>query len=103
MLLLLHIQDERKEILEVHTRRMPLDEDVNLDELTEVTHGFVGADLEALCKEAAMRVLRRILPEVQTDKEVPQEVLEKMVLHKSDFKDALKEIQPSAPLPFDAS
>ncbi|AWX33478.1 CDC48 family AAA ATPase [Methanosphaera sp. BMS] len=89
-------KDERKEILEVHTRRMPLDEDVNLDELTEVTHGFVGADLEALCKEAAMRVLRRILPEVQTDKEVPQEVLEKMVLHKSDFKDALKEIQPSA-------
>jgi transitional endoplasmic reticulum ATPase len=75
---------------------MPLDEDVNLDELTEVTHGFVGADLEALCKEAAMRVLRRILPEVQTDKEVPQEVLEKMVLHKSDFKEALKEIQPSA-------
>ena len=89
-------KDERKEILEVHTRRMPLDEDVNLDELTEVTHGFVGADLEALCKEAAMRVLRRILPEVQTDKEVPQEVLEKMVLHKSDFKEALKEIQPSA-------
>ena len=89
-------KDERKEILEVHTRRMPLDEDVNLDELTEVTHGFVGADLEALCKEAAMRVLRRILPEVQTDKEVPQEVLEKMVLHKADFKDALKEIQPSA-------
>ena len=89
-------KDERREILEVHTRRMPLDEDVNLDELTEVTHGFVGADLEALCKEAAMRVLRRILPEVQTDKEVPQEVLEKMVLHKSDFKEALKEIQPSA-------
>ncbi|MDO5825986.1 MAG: CDC48 family AAA ATPase [Methanosphaera sp.] len=89
-------KDERREILEVHTRRMPLDEDVDLDELTEVTHGFVGADLEALCKEAAMRVLRRILPEVQTDKEVPQEVLEKMVLHKADFKEALKEIQPSA-------
>ncbi|WP_323736799.1 CDC48 family AAA ATPase [Methanosphaera sp. ISO3-F5] len=89
-------KDERKEILEVHTRNMPLAEDVDLDELTEVTHGFVGADLEALCKEAAMRVLRRVLPEVQTDKEVPQEVLEKMVLNKKDFKDALKEIQPSA-------
>ena len=89
-------KEERKEILEVHTRHMPLDDDVNLDELTEVTHGFVGADLEALCKEAAMRVLRRILPEIQTDKEVPQEVLEKMVLHKKDFKNALKEIQPSA-------
>ncbi len=89
-------KDERKEILEVHTRRMPLDDEVDLDELTEVTHGFVGADLEALCKEAAMRVLRRILPEIQTDKEVPEEVLEKMVLNKKDFKDALKEIQPSA-------
>jgi transitional endoplasmic reticulum ATPase len=89
-------KDERKEILEVHTRNMPLDKDVNLDDLTEVTHGFVGADLEALCKEAAMRVLRRVLPEVQTDKEVPQEVLDKMILNKNDFKDALKEIQPSA-------
>ena len=89
-------KDERKEILEVHTRNMPLADDVNLDELTEVTHGFVGADLEALCKEAAMRVLRRVLPEVQTDKEVPQEILDKMVLNKKDFKDALKEIQPSA-------
>ena len=89
-------KDERKEILEVHTRRMPLAEDVNLDEITEVTHGFVGADLEALCKEAAMRVLRRVLPEIQTDKEVPPEILQKMVLHKDDFKEALKEIQPSA-------
>ncbi|MBE6485465.1 MAG: AAA family ATPase [Methanosphaera stadtmanae] len=89
-------KDERKEILEVHTRNMPLAEDVSLDDLTEVTHGFVGADLEALCKEAAMRVLRRVLPEVQTDKEVPQEILDKMVLNKNDFKDALKEIQPSA-------
>lgn len=89
-------KEERKEILEVHTRNMPLTEDVDLDELTDVTHGFVGADLEALCKEAAMRVLRRTLPEIQTDKEVPAEILEKMVLDKQDFKDALKEIQPSA-------
>ncbi|RAP46875.1 MAG: ATPase [Methanosphaera sp. rholeuAM74] len=89
-------KDERKEILEIHTRRMPLDDDVNLDKITNVTHGFVGADLQALCKEAAMLVLRRILPEIQTDKEVPAEVLEKMVLHQKDFKEALKEIQPSA-------
>lgn len=89
-------KEERKEILEIHTRNMPLADDVDLDDITEVTHGFVGADLEALCKEAAMRVLRRILPEIQTDKEVPPEVLKKMVLHKQDFKEALKEIQPSA-------
>ncbi|WP_304124683.1 CDC48 family AAA ATPase [Methanosphaera cuniculi] len=88
--------EERKEILEIHTRNMPLSEDVNLDELTEVTNGFVGADLEALCKEAAMHVLRRVLPEIKTDEEVPEEVLEKMVLDKNDFKAALKDIQPSA-------
>ncbi|WP_303235506.1 CDC48 family AAA ATPase [Methanosphaera cuniculi] len=87
---------ERKEILEIHTRNMPLSDDVNLDELTEVTNGFVGADLEALCKEAAMHVLRRVLPEIKTDEEVPEEVLEKMVLDKNDFKAALKDIQPSA-------
>jgi len=55
-------KDERKEILEIHTRGMPLADDVDLDELAEITHGFVGADLESLCKEAAMRVLRRVLP-----------------------------------------
>ncbi len=87
---------ERKEILEIHTRNMPLADDVDLEELTEVTHGFVGADLEALCKEAAMRVLRRVLPDIQTDQEVPQEVLDQMVLNKDDFKEALKDIQPSA-------
>lgn len=86
----------RKEILEVHTRNMPLDDEVNLDDLVEVTHGFVGADLEALCKEAAMRVVRRVLPDIQTDQEVPEEVLKQMVLKNADFKDALKDIQPSA-------
>ena len=89
-------KDERKEILEVHTRNMPLADDVNLDELTEVTHGFVGADLEALCKEAAMRVVRRILPEIQNDEEIPKEVMEKIVVTGDDFKTAQKEIQPSA-------
>ena len=89
-------KDERKEILEIHTRGMPLAEDVDLDELAEITHGFVGADLESLCKEAAMRVLRRIIPEIKADEEIPKEVLKKMIVTKEDFKNALKDIQPSA-------
>ncbi|MDI6841381.1 MAG: CDC48 family AAA ATPase [Methanothermobacter wolfeii] len=89
-------RDERKEILQIHTRGMPLADDVDLDELAEITHGFVGADLESLCKEAAMRVLRRVLPEIKADEEIPKEVLKKMIVTKADFKDALKEIQPSA-------
>ncbi|BDH80008.1 MAG TPA: CDC48 family AAA ATPase [Methanothermobacter sp.] len=89
-------KDERKEILEIHTRGMPLADDVDLDELAEITHGFVGADLESLCKEAAMRVLRRILPEIKADEEIPKEVLKKMIVTKEDFKNALKDIQPSA-------
>ncbi len=89
-------KDERKEILEIHTRGMPLADDVDLDELAEITHGFVGADLESLCKEAAMRLLRRILPEVKIDEEISKEVLKKMIVTREDFKNALKEIQPSA-------
>ena len=89
-------KDGRKEILEIHTRGMPLAEDVDLDNLAETTHGFVGADLEALSKEAAMRVVRRIIPDLNSDDEVPPEVFEKLVVTKDDFKTALKEIQPSA-------
>ncbi len=89
-------KDERKEILQIHTRGMPLDEKVDLDELAEVTHGFVGADLESLCKEAAMRVLRRVLPDIKADEEIPKKTLKKMIVKKADFKEALKEIQPSA-------
>lgn len=88
--------EERKEIMEIHTRAMPLAEDVNLDRIAETTHGFVGADLEALAKEAAMRVVRRIIPDLKTDEKIPEEVLEKIVVTKKDFKSALKEIQPSA-------
>ena len=88
--------EERKEVLEIHTRNMPLAEDVDLDKIATTTHGFVGADLESLCKEAAMRVVRRILPEIQNDEEIPKEVLEKIVVTGSDFKNAQKEIQPSA-------
>ena len=88
--------EERKEVLEIHTRNMPLAEDVDLDKIANTTHGFVGADLESLCKEAAMRVVRRILPEIQNDEEIPKEVMEKIVVTSDDFKSAQKEIQPSA-------
>ena len=89
--------DEREEVLEIHTRNMPIAEDVDLNKLANTTHGFVGADLESLCKEAAMRVVRRILPEIKNDdEEIPEEVLKKIIVTKDDFKSALKEIQPSA-------
>ena len=88
--------DERQEVLEIHTRNMPIAEDVDLNKLATTTHGFVGADLESLCKEAAMRVVRRIIPEIKSDEEIPEEVLKKIIVTKDDFKSALKEIQPSA-------
>jgi len=87
----------RKEILQIHTRRMPLDSDVNLDELADITHGFVGADLAALCREAAMNALRRFLPQIDLEKEViPAEVLEKIKVNREDFANAMKVVQPSA-------
>ncbi|MFH7860041.1 MAG: CDC48 family AAA ATPase, partial [Candidatus Aenigmatarchaeota archaeon] len=87
----------RKEILQIHTRRMPLDKDVNLDELAEITYGFVGADLAALAREAAMNALRRVLPHIDLEKEViPVEVLEKIKVTREDFANALRNIQPSA-------
>jgi len=92
-------KEGRKEILEIHTRHMPLAKDVNLDELAEMTYGFVGADLEALCKEAAMHVLRRVLPEIsglEEDKEIPEEILKKLKVTKKDFEYAMKIVQPSA-------
>ncbi|MHC1567976.1 MAG: CDC48 family AAA ATPase [Candidatus Syntropharchaeia archaeon] len=88
--------EDRKEILQIHTRGMPLAEDVDLDDLAARTHGFVGADLEALSKEAAMRALRRFLPEINLDKEIPKEVVEKIRVTGDDFRTALKEIEPSA-------
>ncbi|MDE1829436.1 MAG: CDC48 family AAA ATPase [Thaumarchaeota archaeon] len=93
------IPDEtgRKEILDIHTRGMPLDEKVKLGQIAKVTHGFVGADLEILAKEAAMRSLRRILPDIDLKEEkIPAEVLQKIVITENDFKDALKEVRPSA-------
>ena len=89
-------KDGRMEVLQIHTRGMPLDDKVDLDEIAEITHGFVGADIESLCKESAMRVLRRVLPDIKADEEIPKETLKKMIVTKADFKEALKEIQPSA-------
>jgi transitional endoplasmic reticulum ATPase len=91
----------RKEVLQIHTRGMPIqgnDETRSelLDELSEVTYGFVGADLASLAREAAMKALRRYLPEFDLDQPIPTEVIEKMMVTKDDFKDALKEVEPSA-------
>ena len=87
----------RDEILRIHTRGMPLDDDVELDDLVEATHGFVGADIESLTKEAAMKALRRYLPEINLeDDDVPDELLDRMVVTAGDFGDALAEIEPSA-------
>jgi transitional endoplasmic reticulum ATPase len=88
----------RLAVLKIHTRGMPLLKNVNLDELAALTHGFVGADLEALSKEAAMNVLRKLLPKMKLDAEeqIPQEVLEKLIVKQQDFMDALKNVRPSA-------
>lgn len=87
----------RHEVLQIHTRGMPLAEDVSLEKLAEVTHGFVGADLAALAREAGMRSLRRILPEMDLDVEsIPVEILNKIVVTNEDFFDALREMEPSA-------
>ena len=89
-------RDGRKEILQIHTRSMPLAPDFDIDYLVDNSHGFVGADLSALAKEGAMKALRRYLPEIDLDQPIPTEVLEKMIIRMDDFKDALKEIEPSA-------
>ena len=87
----------RLEILQIHTRNMPLDTDVDQDRIAAVTHGFVGADLEYLCKEAAMKCLRRLLPELNLeDEKISVETLEKLVITMNDFDNALKDALPSA-------
>ncbi len=88
----------RLSVLKIHTRGMPLTKNVNLDEIASVTHGFVGADLEALSKEAAMNVLRKLLPKMNldADEQIPQEILEKLIIKQQDFMDALKNVRPSA-------
>jgi transitional endoplasmic reticulum ATPase len=90
-------QNGRWEVLQIHSRGVPLSEDVNLKEIAGSTHGFVGADIEALLKEAAMKALRRVLPEIDLEVEsIPAEILEKIVVTKKDFAEARSEIEPSA-------
>lgn len=90
-------QRGRLQILDIHTRGMPLAQDVKLDKLAQVTHGFVGADLEALCREAAMNALRSIMPNIdfQLD-EIPYDSLLKLEVTMNNFREALKEVEPSA-------
>jgi len=90
-------EEGRRQILRIHTRGMPLDDAVNLDQISKTTHGFVGADLEILAKEAAMRALRRILPEIDLNQDkISGDILQKIKISSEDFRDALKEVRPSA-------
>ncbi len=90
-------KDGRLQVLQIHTRGMPLAEDVDLKRLANVTHGFVGADLEALSKEAALHALRRILPDIDFSADsVPASILNKIIVDMNDFQESLKEIEPSA-------
>lgn len=89
-------RDGRYEILQIHTRGMPLADDVNLENIANITHGFVGADLAGLCKEAAMHALRDILPNISMDEEISAELLDSLSVSHEDFHEALKTITPSA-------
>ena len=87
----------RKEILQIHTRGMPLSDDVSLGHLADETHGFVGADIESLTKEAAMKALRRYLPKIDLDEEeVPPSLIDRMIVKREDFEGALGDVEPSA-------
>ena len=92
-------KDGRKEILQIHTRGMPLDKNVDLIQIAEITYGYVGADITALCKEAAMHALRRVLPDIgaiKGDRPIPQEILKKLIVTKEDFEYSMKMVEPSA-------
>jgi transitional endoplasmic reticulum ATPase len=89
-------RDARKQILQVHTRNMPLAKDVNIDELANITHGYTGADITSLVREAAMSTLRKIWPDIKDKQSIPAEVLERLVVNRDDFLHALRSIQPSA-------
>ena len=90
-------RDGRLEVLQIHTRGMPLDKDVDLQKLADISHGFVGADLQALAKEAAIRALRRVLPDINLSSEsIPIDTLRKIIVRMQDFMDVIKETEPSA-------
>jgi transitional endoplasmic reticulum ATPase len=90
-------REGRLEILQIHTRGMPLEKDVDLGVIANMSHGFVGADLQAVAKEAAIRALRRVLPEIDlTTENIPSDTLKKIVVTMDDFLSVIKEIEPSA-------
>ena len=90
-------RDGRLEILQIHTRGMPLEKDVDLGVIANMSHGFVGADLQAVAKEAGIRALRRVLPEIDlTTENIPSDILKKIVVTMDDFLSVIKEIEPSA-------
>jgi transitional endoplasmic reticulum ATPase len=86
----------RLEIFQVHTRGVPLADDVRIDEFANSTHGFVGADISLLVKEAAMHALRKVIPQIKLDEEIPDEVLDKLKVTNEDFAEARKHVEPSA-------
>lgn len=89
----------RKEILQIHTRGMPIDKTVDLTKIADITHGYVGADIAALSKESAMHALRRVLPDISALKDtetIPEEILKKIIIKSTDFDYAMKMVEPSA-------
>lgn len=89
-------RDSRRDILTIHTRNMPLNKDVSLDNLADATHGYTGADISLLTKEAAMKALRRIMPQINLEEEIPVSVLENLTVTMDDFTNGIREVQPSA-------
>jgi transitional endoplasmic reticulum ATPase len=90
-------REGRLEILQIHTRGMPLEKNIDLGIIANMSHGFVGADLQAVAKEAGIRALRRVLPEIDLSTEnIPSEILKKIIVTMDDFLDVIKEIEPSA-------
>ncbi|MDW0128466.1 MAG: CDC48 family AAA ATPase, partial [Nitrososphaeraceae archaeon] len=90
-------KEGRLEILQIHTRGMPLEKDVDLEVIANMSHGFVGADLQAVAKEAGIRALRKVLPEIDlTTENIPSDILKKIVVTMDDFLSVIKEIEPSA-------
>jgi len=86
----------RREVFQIHTRNMPLDKKISLKEFSQITHGFVGADISAVCREAAMSALRRYLPKINLESDmIDPDLLEQIVVTKEDFEEALKEVLPS--------
>jgi len=87
----------RKEIFQIHTRNMPLEKDVDIDKLADITYGYVGADLNGVCKEAAMSALRRVLPKINLKEEkLPPKIVESLKVAQQDFQNALRMVEPSA-------